>query len=91
MKMYLSFNHDEIQWELPYAIIGETASRPVWNTGRRKRLWAQTFTESERKSCNAIINKAKRGLLVTGCPEEVKMTVSTYHLWHRLANFCVAL
>ena len=91
MKMYMSFDHDEIQKELPYAIIGETTTRWIWDTGKRKRLFAEAFTEQERESCYSIIAQAKKWLLKTGCPDEIKMTMNTYALWHKLANFCAEL
>ena len=93
MKAYtmIELDYDEIQRKLPYAIIGETASRAIWDTGKRKRLWASTFTESERELCNAIIKKAKKWLLVSGCPETEKMRTTTYAMWWRLAEFCASL
>lgn len=93
MKAYtmIELDHDEIQSKLPYAVIGETASRAIWNTGKRKRLWASTFTESEMDTCNEIIRKAKKWLLVSGCPDREKMRTTTYALWLKLADFCASL
>ena len=91
MRVYLSFDHDEIQKELPYEIIGETVSRGIWETRKRKRRWSAEFTEQERESCYNIISLAKKWLLRTGCPEEIKMTMTTYALWLKLANFCASL
>ena len=89
MRIMLSFSHDEIQREIPYAIIGETASRAIWDTGKRKRLWKVEFTESERETCYKIISQAKKWLMTTGVPDKgVMMSKSTYDLWHRLADFC---
>ena len=91
MRIYISFDHDEIQKELPYEIIGETVSRGIWETKKRKRLFSAEFTEQERESCYNIIALSKKWLLKTGCPDEIKMTMNTYSLWHRLANFCYKL
>lgn len=93
MKAYtlMQFDREDIQKHVPYAIIGETASRAVWDTGKRKRHFAEAFTEKERELCYYIIKKAKRWLLVTGCPESDKMRATTYALWLRLADFCATL
>ena len=92
MKMYIELSHEEIQKEIPYCIIAETTSRAIWNTGRRKRLWSQMFTERERETCAKIRRQAYNWALVKGVPDEgVKMTIGTYQLWHKFADFCATL
>ena len=91
MKLFISFDHDEIQREIPYEIIAETASRSVWDTGKRRRMWSNEFTEREKETCYRIIVQAKNWYLRTGVPEEVKMSIATYNMWFRLANFCALL
>lgn len=92
MKLYMELSHEEVQRLIPYAIIAETTSRSVWGTGRRKRLWAASFTLAEREKLNKMIAQAKRWALVTGVPlDGVKMTASTYNLWEKLGNFCGGL
>lgn len=91
MKLYLSFNHEEIQNEIPYAIVAETMSGAKWNTGRRKRLMKEQFTETEIEAIYRLHKQAHSWYLVKGVPEEIKMTLNTYHLWHKLATFCCAL
>lgn len=91
MKLYLEFDHDEIQRKLPYAIIAETTSRAIWNTGRRKWKYAATFTEKEREAISRIKAQAYAWYLVKGVPDSVKMTPATYRLWHKLADFCASL
>lgn len=88
MKLYLSFNHDEIHEEIPYPIVAETMSSARWNTGKRKRLMKQQFTEAEIEATYRLHKQAYDWHLRKGVPEEVKMTMNTYHLWHKLANFC---
>lgn len=92
MKLFIEFSHDEIQMEIPYQIVAETTSRSIWNTGRRKRLMSQLFTESERRHIAEIRRQAHSWFLVKGVPNDgVKMTISTYKLWHKLADFCASL
>ena len=92
MKMYIELSHDEIQKEIPYQIIAETTSRSIWDTGRRKRLFASLFTEAERDMVSKIKAQAHSWALVKGVPDKgVKMTIGTYQLWHKFADFCATL
>ena len=91
MKLYLSFNSDEIREQIPYAIVAETMSRSVWNTGRRKRLMKIYFTESEITAIYRLHRIAYDWYLRKGVPDEVKITLDTYALWHKLASFCCEL
>ena len=88
MNFYLSLNRDEIQERIPYAIVAETMSGSRWGTGRRKRLMKQWFTEAEIEAIYRLHKQAYSWYCVKGVPEEVKMSVSTYQLWQKLANFC---
>ena len=91
MKIYISLNRDEIREKIPFAIVAETMSRSVWNTGRRKSLMKQQFTEAEIEATYRLHKQAYDWYLRKGVPEEIKMTLNTYHLWHKLANFCCEL
>ena len=92
MTAYLHFTYDDIHNELPYKLIAETASRSIWDTGKRKRRMAQVFTESERRQISRIIAQSKTWALVRGVPDKgVDMTAQTYRLWMTLADFCVCL
>ena len=91
MKLYLEFDHDEIQRELPYQIICETTEGARWNTGKRKWIYNQLFNEKDRESCRAIMKKAHSWTLGRGVPESVTMTPRTYTLWKKLGDFCASL
>lgn len=88
MKLYISLNQDEIYEQIPYAIVAETMSGARWNTGRRRRLMKQQFTEAEIEATYRLHKQAYSWYCVKGVPDEVKMTVQTYALWQKLANFC---
>ncbi len=88
MTFYIALNHDEIQERIPYAIVAETMSSAVWGTGKRKRLMKQWFTETEIDAIYRLHKQAHSWYCVKGVPEEVKMSVNTYNLWQKLANFC---
>ena len=92
MKLYVELSYDEIQKELPYLLIAETTSRAIWDTGKRKRLMKQTFTDQEREGIRRIRQQAHLWALCTGVPKDgVKMTVNTYQLWGKLGVFCASL
>ena len=91
MKFYIALNHDEIQERIPYAIVAETMSSAAWGTGKRKRLMKQWFTEAEVDAIYRLHKQAYSWYCVKGVPEEVKMSVKTYCLWQKLANFCCEL
>ena len=88
MNMLLVLTYDEIQEQIPYAFVAETMSSSVWNTGKRKRLMAQYFTEAEMEEADKLHRIARNWYMYKGVPEEVQMTMDTYYLWNRLAAFC---
>lgn len=91
MKFYIALNREEIQERIPYAIVAETMSSAIWNTGRRKRLMKQFFTEAEIEAIYRLHRIARNWYMYKGVPDEATMTTSTYDLWQKLANFCCEL
>lgn len=85
---YLILTHDEVNEQIPYALVCEMMSSSRWNTGKRKRLMKERFTESEIDAIYRLHKQAYTWHLVKGVPDEVKMTTKTYELWRELANFC---
>lgn len=55
---YLILTHDEVNEQIPYAVVAETMGSARWNTGRRRRLMKQRFTESEIESIYELHKKA---------------------------------
>lgn len=91
MEFYISLNQDEVRERVPYTIVAVTMSSAVWNTGKRKRLMKQCFTEAEIKAIHRLHQQAYNWYLRKGVPDEVIMTMKTYFLWQKLANFCYEL
>lgn len=91
MKMYIGLTSDEIQVQIPYALVATTMSSAVWNTSRRRRLMKDTFTESEINVIYRLHQQAYNWYLRKGVPDEVQMTLQTYNLWQKLARFCYEL
>ena len=88
IKIMVHLTHDEIVQQIPYGIVCETMYGAKWNTGRRKRMFAKEFSESERRSISRLRGIAYEWALKKGAPNEVKMTHKTYLLWKRLGDFC---
>ena len=91
MNFYIALNRDEIRERIPYALVAETMSSSIWGTGRRKRLMKEYFTKSETEAIYRLHKQAYTWHLRTGVPDEVKMSVQTYYLWQKLANFCCTI
>lgn len=87
----ITFTRDEANRELPYRLICETRDGCRWNTARRRRLWAERFSEQERTACSRLFNMARRWTLSTGVPSTISMSSSTFALWMRLGQFCAEL
>ena len=91
MKMEVIFTQDELKEEIPYQMICMTRYGSVWNTMRRKRKWAETFSAYERERLNAMCRQTYVWTCTNGLPETIRMSLGTYNLWQRLAEFCVSL
>ena len=91
MKFMLKFSRDEIQKEIPYMVICEAHEGARWNTGRRKRLWNEWFTEQEKEASTRIFRLARSWALVKGAPKTLTLTPATLALWRKLGDFCASL
>lgn len=90
MKAYcmMDFDYDDKE-KIPYPVVCETVSSAKWETGKRKRLYNEYFTESERKRIPELCRLARKWYLVTGFPiEGTTMRTDTFILWNKLAEFC---
>ena len=88
VETYIILNRDEINQQIPYAVVCETMSGARWNTGKRKRLMKQQFTETEIDAIYRMHKQAYSWYLVKGVPEELRITPRILALWHKLAAFC---
>ena len=57
MQSFLVLSSEEIHAMIPYAMICMTRYGAHWGTGRRKRRWAEEFTEAERAASAASYRK----------------------------------
>lgn len=90
-KMKLVFTRDEIERNIPYAMICESRYGSSWDTMRRKRAWKFQFTESEQRTADKLFKLAHTWYLVKGLPDEYEMTFEKYELWGKIARFCAEL
>jgi hypothetical protein len=91
VRTYIIMTRDEVQRNIPYAMICETRWGATWENSRRRRRWAAEFTERERDHAYDLFKMAYKWYLKTGVPEEVKMSTQTLVLWSKLAEFCASL
>lgn len=91
VETYIVLTGDEINRNIPYAIVCETMSGSRWNTGRRKRLMKEQFTQTEIEAIYRLHKQAHSWHLVKGVPEELRITPHILALWHKLADFCCQL
>lgn len=91
MKLHIELSYDEIQRYLPYGLICETLESSAWGTRRRKKLWKEMFNSSEKESARRIFAQAHNWYLKTGAPDSIVMSVKTYDLWQKIADFCAMI
>lgn len=92
MKVILWLSQEEVHKKIDYSLICETMCSATWNTGKRKRLMKQFFTESEIEKVYKLKQQAYTWTLTKGVPKEgVKLSVNTLSLWTKLADFCMML
>jgi hypothetical protein len=88
VETYLVLNRDEIHNQIPYSVVAETMGGARWNTGKRKRLMKQYFTETEIDAIYRMHKQAHSWYCVKGVPDELRITPHILALWHKLAAFC---
>lgn len=91
MKIMVELTRDEIYARIPYALICETRYGARWDTSRRRRRWAEEFTEKEKAASTRLFSLAHQWYLVKGVPDTVVMTTKMLALWEKLGAFCGSL
>ncbi len=84
----ITLTADEVNRNIPYALVCMTRYGKDWKSGRRKRRWEEEFDEEEREDAERLFVLSHRWLLVTGVPETVQMTAEDFCLWIKLGRFC---
>ena len=90
MKAWLELTAQDVHETIPYALICEAKEGSRWNTGKRRRKWAEWFTPSEREACTRLFARAHDWTLCRGVPRVVRMSAATYLLWKKVGDFCAS-
>lgn len=90
-ETFITMSNYEVHAIIPYALVCMTRYGAHWDTGRRRRLWDQSFSDAEKKAATRLFNLSHRWTLTTGVPETVKMSVNTFLLWKKLGDFCASI
>ena len=91
MRSFLVLTSEEVLSTIPYAMVCMTRYGSHWNTGRRKRLWNETFTEREREAASRLFLLSYTWTLTAGVPNTDRMTPETFALWAKLGSFCASI
>lgn len=87
MTLIIALSRKEIAADIPYELICQTRYGAAWDTGTRRRKWNETFSAEERETAKSIFKQSLKWY-TKGLPEEVRMDMDTYRLWHKIAVFC---
>jgi len=90
-KMMLVLSADEVHQNIAYSLICMTRYGSSWGTMKRKRRWAEEFSENERKTASKLFREAHCWTCGKGVPDEVTMSLNTYSLWQKLGAFCASI
>ena len=91
MQSFLVLSSEEIHAMIPYAMICMTRYGAHWGAGRRKRRWAEEFTEAERAASAKLFLRSYDWTVGGGVPDKVRMTPDTLRLWMKLGAFCAGI
>ena len=87
-ETHIFLNRDEVNANIPYALICEVRYGCSWDLSKVKKRWISEFTEAERNKANKMFRQSHMWYLSTGVPDEVEMTASEFALWIKLGAFC---
>jgi len=85
MELAVRYSRDEINAEIPYAIIVENWDKRLF--GKGKRLYDQTFTLREKMSIGGYYTKFYKWYLVKGVPPHSTFVVRNVELLKRAGDF----
>jgi len=85
MEIAVKYSRDEINTEIPYAVIVENWSKRLVGKGRREYLKA--FTLKERMSIGMYYPKFYKWYLITGVPDHFTFVLRNVELLQRAGNF----
>lgn len=90
-NLMLVMSNEEVNASIAYSLICFARYGSAWDTGRRRRAWLADFTEEDRRAAGRLFRQAHDWTVGRGVPDEVTMSMKTFHLWRKLAEFCGSL
>ena len=90
-EKWITLTREQIQMNIPYALICETQQGARWHTKRRLASFRAAFTEEERTAARRLFKLAYDWHLVKGVPESVRMSSFITKLWLKLGDYCASL
>ena len=90
-RIYVTLSHDEVNRNIPYAVVCEARYGSRWDRTSRRKRWLSEFSEQERAAAHDLFVMAHKWYLKTGVPDTVKMSARTLALWLKLGEFCASL
>lgn len=87
----LVMSREEINNAIPYNLICQTRYGSKWDTMRRRLQWNKNFTDNEKERAEKIFRQSHIWSVSKGVPDTVRMDLSTYALWMKIAGFCSSL
>ena len=89
MTFHIELTQREVYEKIPFPIVVEAVEGAVWNTGKRRRMQKEWFTDKELHKLSDLKKLAHRWYFTTGVPRDgVRMSVETYQLWQKFCLFC---
>lgn len=83
--------NEEVDQYIPYGMICMTRYSGIWNTIRRKIMWNEEFSETERFKAEKLFCQAHNWAVGHGVPSTVRFDLFTFGLWKKIEAFCKSL
>ena len=90
-NLMLVMSNEEVKANIAYSLICFARYGSAWNTGRRRRAWMANFTEDERRAAGRLFRQTHDWTVGRGVPDKVTMSMETFRLWQKLAEFCASI
>ena len=90
VETLLVLDRDDIQ-QIPYQLVCEVMGSPKFGTKRVQQRFLERFSEEEINKIVVFRRQAHKWHLVSGVPDELRITPKDLELWTKLAEFCASI
>lgn len=91
VETILVLSREEIQQKIPYQLVCETMGSAKFATKRVKQRYLESFSWEEINKIVLFRRQAHKWHLVSGVPDELRITPSDLALWVKLGEFCASI